>query len=117
MAPTGFFDLSLLPDDSSSTGTSSRLLTAARALNLDYSVVALDHRHRGLLADSHSASCITSPLPLPTCASRHRHCHPFQQYMRLTLSLDSTAACSSTLAPSAVRLLRTYDIVAAHPLT
>ncbi|KAG8050883.1 hypothetical protein GUJ93_ZPchr0009g1617 [Zizania palustris] len=118
MAPSGFFfDLSLLPDNSSSisTGTSSRLLAAA--LDLGYSAVALDRPHRGLLADSHSASCIASPLPLPTSASLHRRRHPFQQYTRLTLSLDSAAACASALAPSAVRLLRTYDIVAARPLT
>ncbi|KAL5204605.1 hypothetical protein ABZP36_009476 [Zizania latifolia] len=124
MAPADFFfDLSLLPDDSSNsnTSTSTCLLAAAaaRALDLGYSAVALDHPHRGLLNDSHSASGIASSLPRPPSSSLHRHrrSHPFQQYTRLTLSLDSAAACASALAPSAARLLRTYDIVAARPLT
>ncbi|KAL5204806.1 hypothetical protein ABZP36_009677 [Zizania latifolia] len=125
MAPVDFFfDLSLLLDDSSNsnTSTSTCLLTAAaaRALDLGYSVIALDHPHRGLLNDSHlAASGIASSLPRPPSSSLHRHrrSHPFQQYTRLTLSLDSAAACASALAPSAARLLRTYDIIAARPLT
>ncbi|KAG8089330.1 hypothetical protein GUJ93_ZPchr0011g27685 [Zizania palustris] len=124
MAPADFFfDLSLLPDDSSSsnTSTSTRLLAAAaaRALDLGYSAVALDHPHRGLLNDSHSAPGIASSLPRPPSSSLHQHrrSHPFQQFTRVTLSLDSAAACASALAPSAARLLRTYDIVAARPLT
>ncbi|KAL5204589.1 hypothetical protein ABZP36_009460 [Zizania latifolia] len=99
MAPINFFfDLSLLPDDSSNsnTSTSTCLLAAAavRALSLSYSAVALDHSHRGLLNDSHSASGIASSLPRPPSSSLHRHrrSHPFQQYTHLTLSLDSATA-------------------------
>ncbi|CAM0874278.1 unnamed protein product [Alopecurus aequalis] len=118
-----FFDLSLLP----SSNPNSRLLAAARALELGYAAVALDHPHRGLLADADR--CRTSPfpalssLPLPFSASLHRSRNgsptdePFRQYTRITLSLDSPAAAASALAPSAARLLRTYDIVAARPLT
>ncbi|KAM3312349.1 hypothetical protein ACQJBY_032350 [Aegilops geniculata] len=118
-----FFDLSLLP----SPNSNSRLLAAARALELGYAAVALDHPHRGLLADADR--CHTAPfpalssLPLPPSASLHRSrngsptSEPFRQYTRITLSLDSAAAAASALAPSAARLLRTYDIVAARPLT
>uniref|UniRef100_A0A0E0RCG5 RNase P subunit p30 family protein n=1 Tax=Oryza rufipogon TaxID=4529 RepID=A0A0E0RCG5_ORYRU len=113
MALAGFFDLSILPDDSKSTTTNTSII--ARALDLGYSAVALDHPHRGLLADSHAP--IASSLLLPPSASLHHRRHPFLQYTRITLSLDSAAACASALAPSAARLLRTYDIVAARPLT
>ncbi|XP_052135787.1 uncharacterized protein LOC127754334 isoform X2 [Oryza glaberrima] len=113
MALAGFFDLSILPDDSKSTTTNTSIV--ARALDLGYSAVALDHPHRGLLADSHAP--IASSLLLPPSASLHHRRHPFLQYTRITLSLDSAAACTSALAPSAARLLRTYDIVAARPLT
>uniref|UniRef100_A0ACD5WQQ2 Uncharacterized protein n=1 Tax=Avena sativa TaxID=4498 RepID=A0ACD5WQQ2_AVESA len=117
-----FFDLSLLP----SSNPNSRLLAAARALELGYAAVALDHPHRGLLADADR--CRTAPfpvlssLPLPSSASLHRSRNgsptyePFRQYTRITLSLDSIAAAASALAPSAARLLRTYDIVAVRPL-
>ncbi|CAL5017027.1 unnamed protein product [Urochloa decumbens] len=135
-APLLFYDLSLLPsssgagDDNSNTCSSSglQLLAAtARALELGYAAVALDHPHRGLLADSHR--CRTHPfpplssLPLPSSAALHRRrlaspaSEPFRQYTRITLSLDSAAAAASALAPSAARLLRTYDLVAARPLT
>ncbi|CAL4996023.1 unnamed protein product [Urochloa decumbens] len=130
-----FYDLSLLPssssgggDDNSNTSSSSpgvQLLAAtARALELGYAAVALDHPHRGLLADSHR--CRTHPfpplssLPLPSSAALHRRCpasEPFRQYTRITLSLDSAATAASALAPSTARLLRTYDLVAARPLT
>ncbi|BAT16106.1 Os12g0175900 [Oryza sativa Japonica Group] len=113
MAPAGFFDLSILPDDSKSTTTNTSVV--ARALDLGYSAVALDHPHRGLLTDSHAP--IASSLRVSPSASLHRRRHPFLQYTRITLSLDSAAACASALAPSAARLLRTYDIVAARPLT
>ena len=110
-APLLFYDLSLLPSSSSGDGgdgnsnssSSSRLqllAATARALELGYAAVALDHPHPGLLADSHR--CRTEP---------------FHQYTRITLSLDSAAATASALAPSASRLLRTYDLVAARPLT
>jgi ribonuclease P/MRP protein subunit RPP1 len=117
-----FFDLSLLP----SSNANARLLAAARALELGYAAVALDHPHRGLLADADR--CRTAPfpalssLPLPSSASLHRSRNgspadePFRQYTRITLSLDSPAAASA-LAPNAARLLRTYDIVAARPVT
>uniref|UniRef100_A0ACD6A0R2 Uncharacterized protein n=1 Tax=Avena sativa TaxID=4498 RepID=A0ACD6A0R2_AVESA len=117
-----YFDLSLLP----SSNPNSRLLAAARALELGYAAIALDHPHRGLLADADR--CRTAPfpvlssLPLPSSASLHRSRNgsptdePFRQYTRITLSLDSAAAAASALAPSAARLLRTYDIVAARPL-
>jgi ribonuclease P/MRP protein subunit RPP1 len=124
-----FHDLSL--HSSSVAGdedsSSSRLLLSARALELGYAAVALDHPHRGLLADS--SRCSTQPLaplsslPLPNSAALHRRrlasptTEPFRQYSRITLSLDSPAAAASALAPSAARLLRTYDIVAAHPLS
>ncbi|CAL4904675.1 unnamed protein product [Urochloa decumbens] len=134
-APLLFYDLSLLPssssgsgDDNSNTSSSSpgvQLLAAtARALELGYAAVALDHPHRGLLADSHR--CRTHPfpplssLPLPSSAALHRRCpasEPFRQYTRITLSLDSAATAASALAPSTARLLRTYDLVAARPLT
>ncbi|KAF0933933.1 hypothetical protein E2562_020845 [Oryza meyeriana var. granulata] len=131
MAATAlFFDLSLLPADADSDSDStSRLLAAARALELGYSSVALDHPHRGLLDDSHSATTRRiAPFPpsLPpshSAASLYRRngsptsSHPFRQFTRVTLSLDSAAACASALAPSAARLLRTYDLVAARPLT
>ncbi|KAK3119522.1 hypothetical protein QOZ80_9AG0671740 [Eleusine coracana subsp. coracana] len=119
-----FHDLGLLADDSSSS--SSRLLLSARALELGYAAVALDHPHRGLLANSHH--CSTQPiaplssLPLPPSAALHRRLlasptsEPFRQLTRITLSIDSPAAAASALAPSAARLLRTYDIVAARPL-
>ncbi|XP_047087401.1 uncharacterized protein LOC124699078 [Lolium rigidum] len=118
-----FFDLSLLP----SSNANSRLLAAARALELGYAAVALDHPHRGLLADADR--CRTAPfpvissLPLPSSAALHRSRNgsptdePFRQYTRITLSLDSPAAAASALAPSAARLLRTYDVVAARPLS
>uniref|UniRef100_A0ACD5YWR3 Uncharacterized protein n=1 Tax=Avena sativa TaxID=4498 RepID=A0ACD5YWR3_AVESA len=117
-----FFDLSLLP----SSNPNSRLLAAARAFEQGYAAVALDHPHRGLLADADR--CRTAPfpvlssLPLPSSASLHRsrngspNDEPFRQYTRITLSLDSIAAAASALAPSAARLLRTYDIVAVRPL-
>ncbi|KAJ1273648.1 hypothetical protein BS78_05G000900 [Paspalum vaginatum] len=134
-APLLFYDLSLLPSPSPSTSgdgnsSSSRLqllAATARALELGYAAVALDHPHRGLLADSDR--CRTDPfpplssLPLPSSAALHRRrlaspaSEPFRQYTRITLSLDSAAAAASALAPSAARLLRTYDIVAARPLT
>ncbi|CAN6234988.1 unnamed protein product [Urochloa humidicola] len=136
-APLLFYDLSLLPsssfgagDDNSNTSSSSGLqllATTARALELGYAAVAFDHPHRSLLADSHR--CRTNPflplssLPLPSSAALHRRrlaspaSEPFRQYTRITLSLDSAAAAASALAPSAARLLRTYDLVAARPLT
>jgi len=139
-APLLFYDLSLLPSSFSSSGdggdgnsnssSSSRLqllAATARALELGYAAVALDHPHRGLLADSHR--CRTEPfaplssLPLPSSAALHRRrlaspaSEPFRQYTRITLSLDSAAATASALAPSASRLLRTYDLVAARPHT
>ncbi|CAO2186404.1 unnamed protein product [Urochloa humidicola] len=139
-APLLFYDLSLLPcsssssvggggDDSSNpSSTRLQLLAAtARALELGFAAVALDHPHRGLLADSHR--CRTelfsplSSLPLPPSAALHRRrlaspaSEPFRQYTRITLSLDSAAAAASALAPSAARLLRTYDLIAARPLT
>ncbi|KAL6653402.1 hypothetical protein ACP70R_008980 [Stipagrostis hirtigluma subsp. patula] len=129
-APLLFYDLSLLPSSSAAadaTSSSRLLLAAARALELGYAGVALDHPHRGLLADS--TRCRTSPfpalssLPLPPAAALHRRrlaspvSEPFRQYTRITLSLDSAAAAASALAPSAARLLRTYDLVAARPLT
>ncbi|GJN28535.1 hypothetical protein PR202_gb16674 [Eleusine coracana subsp. coracana] len=119
-----FHDLGLLADDS--TSSSCRLLLSARALELGYAAVALDHPHRGLLANSHR--CSTQPiaplssLPLPPSAALHRRrlasptSEPFRQLTRITLSIDSPAAAASALAPSAARLLRTYDIVAARPL-
>lgn len=119
-----FHDLSLLSSDDSS---SSRLLLSARALELGYAAVTFDHPHRGLLADSHRCRIqpITplSSLPLPTSAALHRRrlgspaSEPFRQYTRITLSIDSPAAAASALSTSAARLLRTYDIVAARPLT
>ncbi|OQU82669.1 uncharacterized protein LOC8079950 isoform X3 [Sorghum bicolor] len=137
-APLLFYDLSLLPSSTSGDGgdgnsissPSSRfqlLASTARALELGYAAVALDHPHRGLLADSHR--CRTEPfaplssLPLPSFAALHRRrlassaAEPFRQYTRITLSLDSAAATASALAPSASGLLRTYDLVAARPLT
>ncbi|WVZ54999.1 hypothetical protein U9M48_005720 [Paspalum notatum var. saurae] len=128
--PLLFYDLSVLPSPSSSSSGDGRLqllATTARALELGYAAVALDHPHRGLLADSDR--CRTGPfpplssLPLPSSAALHRRrlaspaSEPFRQYTRITLSLDSAAAAASALAPSAARLLRTYDIVAARPLT
>ncbi|KAF8677946.1 hypothetical protein HU200_046303 [Digitaria exilis] len=122
MAALLFHDLSLLSSDDS-----SRLLLSARALELEYAAVTFDHPHRGLLADSHR--CRTQPiaplssLPLPTSAALHRRrlaspaSEPFRQYTRTTLSIDSPAAAASALSTSAARLLRTYDIVAARPLT
>ncbi|PUZ62633.1 hypothetical protein GQ55_3G000900 [Panicum hallii var. hallii] len=136
-APLLFYDLSLLPPssvggggDDNSNPSSSRLqllAATARALELGYAAVALDHPHRGLLADSNR--CRTEPfpplssLPLPSSAALHRRrlsspaSEPFRQYTRITLSLDSAAAAASAVAPSAARLLRTYDLVAARPLT
>jgi ribonuclease P/MRP protein subunit RPP1 len=130
-APLLFYDLSLLPsvgDDSSSPSSRLQLLAAtARALELGYAAAALDHPHRGLLADSHRCRTDLFPplssLPLPPSAALHRRrlaspaSEPFRQYTRITLSLDSAAAAASALAPSAARLLRTYDLVAARPLT
>ncbi|RCV36674.1 hypothetical protein SETIT_8G001100v2 [Setaria italica] len=137
--PLLFYDLSLLPSSSSSIGgggddssnpSSSRLqllAATARALELGYAAVALDRTHRGLLADSHRCRTDLFPplssLPLPPPAALHRRhlaspaSEPFRQYTRITLSLDSAAAAASALAPSAARLLRTYDLVAARPLT
>ncbi|RCV36645.1 hypothetical protein SETIT_7G334600v2 [Setaria italica] len=137
--PLLFYDLSLLPSSSSSIGgggddssnpSSSRLqllAATARALELGYAAVALDRTHRGLLADSHRCRTELFPplssLPLPPSAALHRRrlaspaSEPFRQYTRITLSLDSAAAAASALAPSAARLLRTYDLVAARPLT
>ncbi|CAD6269232.1 unnamed protein product [Miscanthus lutarioriparius] len=137
-APLLFYDLSLLPSSSSGDGgdgnsnssSSSRLqllAATARALELGYAAVALDHPHRGILADPHR--CRTelfaplSSLPLPSSAALHGRrlaspaSEPFRQYTRITLSLDSAAATASALAPSASRLLRNYDLVAARPLT
>jgi hypothetical protein len=134
-APLLFYDLGLIASSSSGDGrdgnsSSSRLqllATTARALELGYAGVALDHHHRGLLADSHVCRTDTfaplSSLPLPSSAALHRRrlaspaSEAFRQYTRITLSLDSAAATASALAPSAARLLRTYDLVAARPLT
>ncbi|CAO2175276.1 unnamed protein product [Urochloa humidicola] len=137
-APLLFYDLSLLPSslsvggggDDSSNPSSSRLqllAATARALELGFAAVALDHPHRGLLADSHRCRTDLFPplssLPLPPSAALHRRrlaspaSEPFRQYTRITLSLDSAAAAASALAPSAARLLRTYDLIAARPLT
>ncbi|TVU00003.1 hypothetical protein EJB05_54580, partial [Eragrostis curvula] len=126
-SPLLFSDLSLLSSSAAGDDNSFLLFATARALELGYAAVALDHPHRGLLADSHR--CRTQPfpplssLPLPSSAALHRRrlasptSEPFRQYTRITLSLDSPAAAASALAPSAARLLRTYDIVAARPLT
>ncbi|XP_062182801.1 uncharacterized protein LOC133886905 [Phragmites australis] len=131
MAALLFYDLSLLPSSGggggNSTSSSRSILAAARALELGYAAVAFDQPHRGLLADSDR--CHTQPfppfssIPLPSSAALHRRrlaspiSEPFRQYTRITLSLDSAAAVASALAPSAARLLRTYDLVAARPLT
>ncbi|KAL6905958.1 hypothetical protein ACP4OV_003559 [Aristida adscensionis] len=130
-APLLFYDLSLATGDGASP--SRLLLAAARALELGYAAVALDHPHRGLLADADrsraAAAAAAGPfpalssLPLPPAAALHRRrlaspvSEPFRQLARITLSLDSAAAAASALAPSAARLLRTYDLVAARPLT
>ncbi|CAN6348731.1 unnamed protein product [Urochloa humidicola] len=63
------------------------------------------------------------PAPLLSPAPLLRRClacpasEPFRQYTRITLSLDSAATAASALAPSTAPLLRTYDLVAARPLT
>ncbi|CAD6270929.1 unnamed protein product [Miscanthus lutarioriparius] len=125
-APLLFYDLSLLPSSFSSSGdggdgnsnssSSSRLQLLAR--HGARSRARLRRRrsrpppHRGLLADSHR--CRTEPfaplssLPLPSSAALHRRrlaspaSEPFRHHR-------------FRARPSASRLLRTYDLVAARP--
>ncbi|CAN6165786.1 unnamed protein product [Urochloa humidicola] len=130
-APLLFYDLSLFPsstsgvgdDNSKTTSSSSGLLAAAAyALELSYAAVALNHPYHGLLAYSHSRrSRPLSPLsslPLPSSAALHLR------------RLASLASDPSTVHPHHPlpqlrrrrrrfhpRPLRTYDLIAARPLT